>query len=241
MLATTLTAAFGVTVLTTGWFLAPMAARRRAEARLRRTCARNRTLVLTFDDGPGPTLTPKLLRLLASHGARATFFLTGFRARRHPEVVDAVVTAGHEVGCHGHDHVNAWRCWPWRAVADITNGYRDLARWVPPDGPFRPPFGKMTPLTLAALGRRGAPIGWWTIAAGDVRRDPPPPGTAAERAVRDGGGVILLHDFDGGGQERDSFVIEATTRLLEAAQRHRWRVRTLGELTHAAEGLRLAA
>ena len=80
-----------------------------------------------------------------------------------------------------------------------------------------------------ALRRRRAAIGWWTITAGDVRRTLPAPDRAAQRARRDGGGVVLLHDFHRAG-ERADFVLDATRRLLDAAEHHGWTIRTLGEL-----------
>jgi peptidoglycan/xylan/chitin deacetylase (PgdA/CDA1 family) len=184
---------------------------------------------LTYDDGPGEKLTPTLLDLLGTRGVRATFFLAGFRAVEHPRVVDRIVSEGHEVGCHGDEHLHAWRTWPWRTVSDVTAGYRKLARWVPGNGLYRPPFGKMTPLTWAAVRRRRAPIGWWTIAAGDVMAEPPGVTTAAEQAKEFGGGVVLLHDFDRG-NERAQFVLESTELLLDrAAAGHRRGVRVVGK------------
>ena len=222
------------------WFAAPMLERRRQERLLRKRCAETRTLVLTYDDGPGVSLTPKLLKLLGSRGVRATFFLAGFRAQENPGVADAITAAGHEVGCHGQDHVHAWRSWPWRNIADVSTGYKSLSRWVSPDGVYRPPFGKMTPLTWTALRRRGAPIGWWTIAAGDVRETLPPVTTAVVEVTRDGGGIVLLHDFDRGA-DREAFVLQSTEFLLDAAARNGWTVATLGELLTTSPGLRHAA
>jgi peptidoglycan/xylan/chitin deacetylase (PgdA/CDA1 family) len=207
-----------------------MLARRRHERRLQARCASTGTLVLTYDDGPGEKLTPTLLDLLGTRGVRATFFLAGFRAVEHPRVVDRIVSEGHEVGCHGGEHLHAWRTWPWRTVSDVTAGYRKLARWVPGNGLYRPPFGKMTPLTWAAVRRRRAPIGWWTIAAGDVMAEPPGVTTAAEQAKELGGGVVLLHDFDRG-NERAQFVLESTELLLDTAEEYGWSVKTLGQLT----------
>lgn len=225
----TVTATLTVPAVAAGWYLAPMAARRRQEHRLRRLCAASGTLVLTYDDGPGPDLTPRLLDLLDTRGARATFFVVGARADETPELVDRMIDEGHEVACHTHEHLNAWFALPWRGVADVDAGYRSLARWVPGDGPFRPPHGKMTPMTWAALRRRGAPIGWWTIDGGDVRGTLPPVTTAVERARRAGGGIVLLHDADRE-EERDEYVLESTALLLDAAAEHGWSVRTFGEL-----------
>jgi peptidoglycan/xylan/chitin deacetylase (PgdA/CDA1 family) len=217
------------------WYLGPMVVRRVQQRRLQRRCTATGTLVLTYDDGPGAELTPKVLELLQQRGARATFFLTGFRAEEHGAVVDRIAAAGHEIGCHGHDHVHAWRSWPWRTVSDVTTGYRTLGRWMRGDGPYRPPFGKMTPLTWAAVRRRRAPIGWWTIKGGDVMEEPPDATAAADRAAKAGGGVVLLHDFDRG-DDRADFVLASTQHLLDAAAEHGWSIRTLGELTARAYG-----
>jgi peptidoglycan/xylan/chitin deacetylase (PgdA/CDA1 family) len=56
---------------------------------------------LTFDDGPSPTNTPRLLDVLARHGARATFFVLSRHARRHAAVLRRLHDAGHEIGLHG--------------------------------------------------------------------------------------------------------------------------------------------
>lgn len=59
---------------------------------------------LTFDDGPDPLVTPKVLELLARHGVTATFFVTGERAQRHPEIIRAILAGGHAVGNHSYSH-----------------------------------------------------------------------------------------------------------------------------------------
>lgn len=63
-----------------------------------------RGVALTFDDGPDPEVTPKLLELLARHQVPATFFVTGIRAERYPEIVNSILAAGHLVGNHSYSH-----------------------------------------------------------------------------------------------------------------------------------------
>lgn len=63
-----------------------------------------RGVALTFDDGPDPEVTPKVLEILARHGASATFFVVGRKAERHPELVEAILAGGHTVGNHSHSH-----------------------------------------------------------------------------------------------------------------------------------------
>ena len=229
MLVTTFATAASVPAAAAGWYLAPMLVRLREEARLRRLCAETRSFVLTFDDGPGEDLTPRLLDLLAARGARATFFLAGFRAVKRPGIVDRIKQAGHEIGCHGQDHLNAWRISPWRSLADLHAGYDTLAPWIRGDSIYRPPYGKMNLLTWAAVRRRGARVGWWTIVAGDVNDELPSPSTAVEQIRRSDGGVVLMHDFDRE-EERAQFILDSTTMLLDAAEQEGWTIRTLGEL-----------
>lgn len=226
MLTATLTTLAPAMVAT--WYAAPMVARRVHERRLRALCASRGRLVLTYDDGPS-SFTARLLDLLRSRDARATFFLVGERAQEQPALVDRIATDGHEIACHTHAHLNAWYSSPWKSVADVNTGYCSLARWVRGNGLFRPPHGKMTVATWAAVHRRRAPIGWWTIDAGDADDKMPGPEDAADRARRAGGGVVLLHDSDREA-ERDEFTLESTRLLLDAARERNWAVATLGEL-----------
>lgn len=201
--------------------------------RLRRACAQRRSLVLTYDDGPGPTLTPAVLDLLAAHSARATFFLLGRRVAVGEELVNRITSAGHEIGCHGYDHVNAWRAGPRRVVRDIERGYEAIACWAPPGTIYRPAHGKATLATLSVLRRRRAAVGWWTIDSGDTHASLPDPQHVVDRLSSDGGGVVLLHDFDRTDDSRaarHSFVLETTRLLIEHAHASGMRVEPLGVL-----------
>lgn len=224
-------AAAGVTagLAASAWYAVPWVLRRREVAQLRRRCRDRRLLVLTYDDGPGERLTPRLLDLLADHRAHATFFALGREADRRAGVLDRLRAEGHEIGCHTYGHTDAWRTTPGTAARDLDQGYAALAPWVGPDAPFRAPHGRATLATRRAVARRGAVNGWWTIDSGDTFPELPDPGRAAERLRRDGGGVVLLHDFDGTRpQERLEYVVTATELLLDAAERDGLRAVTLG-------------
>ena len=115
---------------------------------------------LTFDDGPSPRNTPRLLDVLASHGAHATFFLIADRARRHPELVRRIAAEGHEVGIHGRHHVPAWilpRPLLLRDLEASVAAVRD-ACGLPPRH-YRAPFGLLFPAQAAWVRARGlAPV-----------------------------------------------------------------------------------
>jgi peptidoglycan-N-acetylglucosamine deacetylase len=202
---------------------------------LRRRCREQRAVVLTYDDGPGHVLTPRLLDMLGEYEARATFFALGRQARTMPELLDRIVAEGHEVGCHTYNHTNAWHVRGRAAARDVHAGYDALAPWMAPHGPFRPPFGKVAPATLAAARERGVPVCLWTHDSGDTHAVQPEPDAVIDAVVADGGGVILMHDFDRDPPEpeRVERILALTAGLVEAAHRHGLSVRTAGELLGA--------
>ena len=198
-------------------------------SRVRKEVIENRILALTYDDGPSGALTPQLLDLLHGRGARATFFMLGRHAQQHPEIVDRVVREGHDVGCHSDQHLHAWKTLPGDAIADIDAGYEQLSRWIPRNGMFRPPYGKMTLPTYLSVRRRGAPVWWWTIDSGDTHSILPNASQVADHLRRDGGGVVLMHDLNRT-QPRNDFVLELTSTLLDVAQQESFQIKPLREL-----------
>jgi peptidoglycan-N-acetylglucosamine deacetylase len=212
-----------------GAYLMPVAWRLGWGNAVKRQVVKDRALFLTYDDGPSSGVTPGLLDLLQSRGARATFFMLGRSAQQYPEIANRIVREGHDVGCHSDQHLNAWKVAPWRAIVDIDEGYKRLVSWVRADGMFRPPYGKMTILTYWAVRRRGATIWWWTIDSGDTGDTLPSPGKVVDAVVNHGGGIVLLHDLDRS-PERNEFVFRTTASLLEAAEKESIKVKRLSEL-----------
>src|SRR5204863_3298466 len=85
-----------------------------------------RRVALSFDDGPDPAWTPRVLDVLDAHAVKATFFLVGERAAREPATVRAIVAAGQEIGSHGWSHTSLWRCGPRRTEHEIAHTTRVL-------------------------------------------------------------------------------------------------------------------
>src|SRR5262245_43692171 len=75
---------------------------------VRRGPVDQQAVALTFDDGPDPVFTPRILDILAQFGIQATFFVIGKQVERHPEIVRAIADAGHEVGNHTYTHRPLW-------------------------------------------------------------------------------------------------------------------------------------
>jgi peptidoglycan/xylan/chitin deacetylase (PgdA/CDA1 family) len=157
-----------------------------------------REFALTFDDGPDPEATPRVLDLLDGAGVRASFFCIGRRAREHPAVVREIVARGHRVENHGDSHTKAFATYGYgRLRADIVASQETLAditgqrpRFFRPLGGFRSPL--LDPV-LAALDLR---LASWTRRGFDsVQGDPE---GVYRRLVYNlaPGDILLMHDGD---------------------------------------------
>ena len=125
-----------------------------------------KTLYLTFDDGPHPDITPRVLALLEQYNAKATFFCIGDRVKRYPEVYKAILEAGHTVGNHTQHHVKGSKISLERYLADV-----DLAAEYINSRLFRPPYGRMTSSQERAILVKGYQIVMWTILSADYNKN----------------------------------------------------------------------
>jgi len=156
------------------------------------------SVALTFDDGPHPVATPKLLDVLDETSTRATFFLVGEQVRRSTHVAEEIVRRGHAVGCHGYVHRNHLSRPPRDTYEDLRRA-RDLIEDVCSTrvSLFRPPYGVFNLaswMSCSALGLQ--PVLWsrWTRdweSRATVRSIV----SGATRGLR-GGEIVLLHDAD---------------------------------------------
>jgi len=192
-----------------------MVVRQRQRSNLRGLCKGK--LALTYDDGPGKRLTPKLLDLLKQYNARATFFMVGFRMDDAPELVQRTLDDGHEIGSHGYWHKNAWRVNPLRAVKDVIDGFGATKRWSNDETVYRAPFGRLTTWTWLAARANRASLCWWTCDARDQMPKLPDPESIVHQVIDSGGAVVLMHSHDSG-EHRERYVLELTERLLSTAR-----------------------
>lgn len=154
---------------------------------------------LTIDDGPDPDDTPRLLALLAEHGARATFFVIGERAARHPELIRAIVAGGHEVAHHTHTHPLAtfWCAGPARVAREIDATLAVLRGQGVKPGRFRPPAGIKSLWLPGALRARGlAAVGWSARGLEFLSQDPAGVTARVLRGLAPGA-ILLMHEGPG--------------------------------------------
>ena len=187
-------------------------------------------LVVTFDDGPSPGTTPRILDLLDEFGVRATFFVIGRRADERPDLCDALRQRGHEIGSHSQRHVHAWTR-PLAAVQDVRAGCRSVARWAGPTPVFRPPCGKVSLWTWLAARLAGFRVAVWTIDTEDALDRAAEPASIIAKLRADGGGVVLMHDLDWApGDPRDGATLAIARELLAAGRELGLETCTMSEL-----------
>ncbi|MET0739470.1 MAG: bifunctional polysaccharide deacetylase/glycosyltransferase family 2 protein [Acidimicrobiales bacterium] len=203
-----------------------------------------KTVVLTFDDGPDPEWTPAVLDVLARHGVRATFFVVGHQVTAHPDLVRAVIAAGHEVGAHTYNHPDLSTLPAWRVNLELSLSQSVLAGATGHHvGLFRPPYSS----TAGALDvgdvevlQRVADRGYLTVLAdldsGDWRRPGIDQIVADATPANDDGAVVLLHD---GGGDR-SQTVAAVDRLITDLQGRGYEFVTVGELLDSGDGAVMA-
>ncbi|HEV7364265.1 MAG TPA: polysaccharide deacetylase family protein [Gemmatimonadales bacterium] len=159
---------------------------------------RRRVAFLTFDDGPNPGVTERVLEVLEREAVPATFFMVGRHVERYPETARAVARAGHEIGNHTYSHLKLHRVGPRRAAEEIRRGHETIAAvtGVVPRS-FRAPHGYRSPFVARAVAPFRYQVFGWTFGVWDTAR----PGAETIRArVRTGlrpGSILLLHDGDG--------------------------------------------
>jgi peptidoglycan-N-acetylglucosamine deacetylase len=153
-------------------------------------------VALTFDDGPDPEVTPRVLDLLEEHGATASFFLIGRRAARHAKLARELVRRGHSAENHTDRHLKRFAALPFGAMRrEVAAGQRSIAD-AAGEAPrfFRPPVGLRSPLLDPVLAATGLDQVTWTRRGFDtISRDP----AAIARRLGHGlaaGDILLLHD-----------------------------------------------
>lgn len=164
---------------------------------VRRFQTSEREVWITIDDGPSPEHTNQMLDVLEQFGARATFFVIGANAEKHPHLITEILARGHALANHTYSHPSGslWCAGPQRIAPEIDR-CRETLRTTPerPALFFRAPAGLKNPFVHPALERRSLALIGWTIRGLDtVQRDPVRVAERIEKAVVPGA-IVLLHE-----------------------------------------------
>ncbi|WP_051356600.1 polysaccharide deacetylase family protein [Azorhizobium doebereinerae] len=154
-------------------------------------------IALTFDDGPNPETTPKLLKMLEARHIKATFFMLGSNAAANPDVVRSVAAAGHEIGNHSWNHPQLTKISEAAADKQIedTSAAIQATTGVKPTN-LRPPYGSMTPALQRHIEQKyGMNLIFWSVDPLDWKvRDAQNINDQIMKQVRPGA-IVLAHDI----------------------------------------------
>lgn len=182
-------------------------------------------VALTFDDGPNPETTPKLLKILADRNVKATFFMLGERANAAPEIVKNVAAGGHEVANHSWSHPQLTKISQAAAdkqVEDTSNPLEQITGAKPIY--LRPPYGAMNPALQAHLNQKyDLSLIFWSVDPLDWKnRDAQAVYDQIMRQVHPGA-IILAHDIH-------PTTVAAMPRVIDALIAKGYKIVTVSEL-----------
>lgn len=186
-----------------------------------------RIIALTFNGGPVPGITERLLEALAAHGSQATFFLSGDKVAATPDLARRILAEGHELGHHSHSHRKLTTLPDAEVDAELDRAaavFRDVlgaqASW------FRPPFGELRQDQARRVRERGMQVALWSVDAEDWRAQP---GADVTRRILEHvhpGAIVACHEAEPCAESLG----ETLTSLRDAG----YRSLTLSELVRSA-------
>ncbi len=187
-----------------------------AHARVYRSVdTKSKRIALTFDDGPHPYLTERILKILERYGIKATFFMIGTNVREYPSVAAEVIAQGHEVGNHTYSHLHMNKTdldHLGREIAMCEDTLKELCEYTP--HLFRPPEGVVKDYVETCAEKGNYKMILWSL---DTRDWEVKNAEKIAQTVLDGirpGDIILMHDFIGHGSKTPEALEALLPRLL---------------------------
>ena len=153
------------------------------------------SIAITFDDGPCEN-TASVLSMLKGYDAKAGFFLIGEKAKKYPEIVDAIDKAGHSIGNHSFYHLGSFPIQSVRKIRKELMMTQEILTGITGKAPgfFRPPFGVTNPLLARALKRFDLITVGWSVRSFDTIGEPPSKILTRVLPKIRPGSIVLFHD-----------------------------------------------
>lgn len=153
-------------------------------------------IALTFDDGPHPVITPKLLDYLQKEKIHACFFVIGKEAEKHPEIIERIIKEGHSIGLHSWNHENKG---PFQKTKDQIEEYKNLQHFLQEKMQYktklaRPPFGVTNPRIMKAYEELELQSIGWSIRSLDTKSNANEISNRVIKKLKKPNQIILLHD-----------------------------------------------
>lgn len=156
------------------------------------------SVALTFDDGPDPAYTPRLLDALGANGVQATFFVIAEKATRHPHIIQRMIEEGHDVQIHGYSHALVPFLSPAATVKQVRGSAELLSeRFGLKVRCYRPTWGLLNLISLMfVLVQPGYRLVTWSVMVGDWNRVEADELLERIRIRLHPGAILVLHDSD---------------------------------------------
>ena len=189
-------------------------------------------VALTFDDGPSPLFTPKILALLKQYQAHATFFVLGRKVEKYPGLVQAELQAGHEVGNHSFSHPYLTESSQFTREKELerTDMALDLLGCPKKGRLIRPPFSAFDDRLTTYIAHKQQHLALWSIDSGDWQ------GLGSEAIVKNvltrvkNGSIVIFHDSDEKDRADRTPMVEALKVILPALKAEGYELVTVSEL-----------
>lgn len=174
---------------------------------------KEKKVYLTFDDGPHPETTPRLIEILKDQGVEASFFCTGKNVDRFPDLFQQYQKNGHLVGHHTYDHLNGFYCSSKKYMKDVLKGDIMKSKY------FRPPYGKLKPHQLSKI-KSNYKVILWDVLSKDYKM-----GITTNQCLNNVlnhikmGSIIVFHEND----KAKNIMLQVVPLLINRLKRQGWK------------------
>ncbi len=179
---------------------------KRAKVLIFRKDKQDKSIYLTFDDGPNPVVTPLILDILDKYKCKATFFCVGENVKKYPTIYQEITKRGHSVGNHTYNHLKGFGTSTKKYVENVEKADKLIkSRW------FRPPYGRITPMQTHQLKKKYKLV-MWDLITYDYDKNVLPIRIVREIKKKSrNGSIVVFHDSE----KAQNNVLTALPKALE--------------------------